>query len=97
MITANQARKDSVLHQRGQELIEEIEDYIIRASKMGRFCATVNHGLVMNDENMELVQAVNDEMTGLGFKFDWEYAEPLPNGCRSDQWDFKNGTFKIEW
>lgn len=97
MITANQARKESVLHQRGQELIEEIEGYIVRATKNGKFSVTVNHELVMCDENIELVKAVYDEFSELGFKFDWKYAEPLPDGCRSDQWNYRNGVFKVEW
>lgn len=102
MIKASEAMRKSIINAKGKRYLDELEKYINRAISDGLRSATMCIDLTessskFNNENQELRNAIVEELTHLGYTVDFKYAKPLPPGCPSDQWQFKNGHIKVEW
>ena len=102
MISASEAKRKSIINSKGKEYLDRLETYISRAIKDGKRSATMSIDLTESEysyqkENQELKNAITEELVKLGYTVQFQYAKPLPSGCRSDQWDFNNGYIKVEW
>lgn len=103
MITANEAKRKSIINARGKEYLDRLEKYINKAIADGKCSTTMGIDLTessstsLNRDNDELKNAIVEELVRLGYKVDFKYAKEMPAGCRSDQWDFNNGYIKVEW
>lgn len=97
MITAHEAYRKSTLNSKAKKYIEEIEISISKAVKSGKFEAKMNHGLTSIDENMKILTVIREELQESGYEVVCQVAKELPDGCRSDQWDFENGYIIIRW
>lgn len=102
MIKASEAKRKSLINSKGKKLLEKLERQIIRAVDDGVFSASISIDLLeqkngFDTENKELMDAVVKELVNLGYKVDFKFADPLPAGCPSDQWQFSNGHIRVEW
>lgn len=102
MIKASEAKRKSLINSKGKKLLEKLEKQIIRAVDDGLCSARVSIGILkpeneFHTENQELMDAVEKELVNLGYKVELKFADPLPAGCPSDQWQFENGYIKVEW
>lgn len=102
MIKASEAKRKSIINSKGKKYLDELEKHINRAIKDGLCSVTMSIDLtesnaVYNNENLEIRNAIVEELVQLGYTVDFKYAKPLPLGCPSDQWDFSNGHIKVTW
>lgn len=100
MIKASEAKRKSIINSKGKKYLEELEVKINRAIEDGVYSAYISISLLEpknNTENQEIMDAVVKELVNLGYKVDLKFAEPLPAGCPSDQWQFSNGHIRVEW
>ncbi len=102
MIKASEAKRKSLVNSKGKKLLEKLERQINRAVDDGVCSASINIGMLKpeNDfrtENQELMDAVVKELVNLGYKVEFKFADSLPAGCPSDQWQFENGYIRVEW
>jgi hypothetical protein len=102
MIKASEAKRKSIINSKGKKYLDELEKHINHAIKDGLCSATTSIDLTesnaaYNNENLEIRNAVVEELVQLGYTVDFKYAKPLPSGCPSDQWDFYNGHIKVTW
>lgn len=102
MISASEAKRKSIIKSKGMQYLEELEKAINRAIDTGSCSATISIALTEMDsayrnENLEIRNAIVEELVKLGYTVDFKYADPLPTRCPSDQWDFSNGHIKVEW
>lgn len=95
MINASEAKRKSIINSKGKEYLDRLETYINRAIKDGQRSTTMS--IDLTESNQELKNAITEELVKLGYTVQFQYAKPLPLGCRSDQWDFNNGYIKVEW
>lgn len=102
MISASEAKRQSILNSTAKKYIERLEGAIKKASKNGDCSATISIDIVESDSTFDkpyvkLRNAIVEELVNLGYTVDFEYAKPIPLGCRSDQWNFSNGHIRVEW
>lgn len=102
MISASVAKRKSIINSKGKQYLDSLETYINRAIREGSRTATMGIDLVepvglFGKENQEIKEAIVEELVNLGYTVDFEFAEPLPEGCPSDQWQFSNGHIRVEW
>ena len=104
MISASEAKRKSIINSKGKEYLNKLENRIIDAIKDGKRSAMISIDLIepsgkfaLNREPDEIRTAIVAELTSLGYKVNFKYADPLPSRCPSDQWDFDNGYIKVEW
>jgi len=102
MINASEAKRKSIINSKGKRYLDSLESYIDRAVKDGLRSATMSIDLTepentFREENLEIRNAIVEELVELGYTVEFKYAKPLPAGCPSDQWNFNNGYIKVEW
>lgn len=97
MINARTAKRESLLNSKALAYMSNIETMINRAVKEGHMSATTNHGIEDNHDGKQLANAIKDKLVELGYVIEFEFAQPLPSGCPSDQWQFENGHITVKW
>lgn len=102
MIKASDAKRKSIVNSKGKKLLDELEIHIERAINDGLRSATMSIDLTEKsggfyNENQEIRNAIVEELVNLGYTVDFKFADPLPPGCPSSQWQFSNGHIKVEW
>lgn len=97
MINAQTAKRESLLNAKALTYMSNIETVINKAVKEGRMSATTNHRIEDNYDGKQLANAIKDKLVELGYVVEFRFAQPLPSGCPSDQWQFENGCITIKW
>lgn len=101
MISANEAKRKSIINSEGKKYLKNLEERINRAIKDGLCSATIAIDLIKPDnafdDSQKIRNAIVEELVELGYKVEFEYARELPTGCPTDQWNFNNGHIKVEW
>lgn len=105
MISASEAKRKSIVNSKGKEYLNKLENRINDAIKDGNRSAMISIDLIepsggkfaLNKEPEEIRTAIVGELTSLGYRVNFKYADPLPALCPSDQWNFDNGYIKVEW
>ena len=104
MISASEAKRKSIINSKGKEYLNKLENRIHDAIKDGKCSAMISIDIIkpsgkstLNREAEEISTAIVGELTSLGYKVNFKYADPLPPLCPSDQWNFNNGYIKVEW
>ena len=102
MISANEAKRKSIINAKGKKYLDNLEKYVNKAINDGMRSATMSIDLTDNldglhNENQEIRNAIVEELVNLGYTVDFEFAKPLPTGYPSDQWQFNNGHIRVDW
>lgn len=92
MITAREAKKQSLFNSTLKEEINGIGIAIAAAIKEGKFeCTYSKYGQYTKQEETMILE----ELRSCGFKVEYDRNE-MPAGCRSDQWG-PYSYLKISW
>lgn len=97
MIDAKEAHRITIINGYAKKYIEILEKEIEKSAHNGEYNASINIDLEKTKDNLEIMDAIITEFRDLGYDTTFKFADPLPRGCRSDQWNFYNGYIKIEW
>lgn len=92
MINAHEAKRKTLINRECEDIMNEIEKGINESIKAGFYDTSIS----LNEPDKELIDALREELTNLGYKVSYEPAIPLPPGCPADQWDFYS-YLKIDW
>lgn len=104
MISANEAARLSICNSTVKVYLENLENSIKNSINEGEREAIIYHDIeeappsfVDNVKSSELKDAIVKTLKEFGYKTEFKYSEPIPSGCRSDQWNFNNGYIKVKW
>lgn len=92
MISADEARKRSLVNSKLKDVMDRMEEYVQDAIKRG----ATSTAMPTKGFTLEEADAILSEFQRLGYTVTYETPKPLPPGCPTDQWDF-NGYLKLEW
>lgn len=96
MIDAIEARRESTINSNAKKYLEALAKNIVKAVEKGEFKAMINISL-LEPGNRFLKESIVNKLQELGYIVEFKFADPLPPGCRSDQWQFENGYIKVRW
>lgn len=84
MISAEEARRRTFVKIECSDLMSIIEQNIAQAVDSGFYDTKIS----LDNPNRQTVDAVIKELNRFGYDAKYEEAQPLPDGCSSDQWDY---------
>lgn len=92
MINAMEARRKTALRGAYKEYMDMIESKINESIEAGMYDVYIS----FNNISEELSQMLIEELTESGYKTEYEPAQPCPEDCPFDQWDF-HSHMTISW
>lgn len=90
MISAAEAKRKSIINEKGKKYLDALEKCIEDSIKLGSRSATMSIDLQKYDK--DIMEAIEEELTRLGYDITFEYANILPYGYPLD-----NGFITVEW
>ena len=96
LISAQEARRKTVITNRAEELLKQISSEIDNAISLGYYNTSIMIDKTKSGE--DLLNAVKVELENLGYDVKIKYAESNQfGGVRADQCNPFNGSIKINW
>lgn len=74
-----------------------IELEVNRAIERGEYKYSFTISAERDTNDARVISTVLEEVTELGYKVTVRWAEPKPDDCPFDQWDYRNGLVDISW
>ena len=98
MISANDARRKSLLNAEAKMYIEQLEKEIEDATNRGEYSAKINHEMYARySGNDTIKKALFETLENLGYSVNFTYAKERPAGWPDGQWVYKNGILEVSW
>lgn len=98
MISANEARKRTMLNAEAKIYIEELEKEIEISIRNGVYKATIYHELyAINTKDLAIKELLVKLLEDLGYCVVFTWAKERPANCRDDLWVYENGTMEVSW
>lgn len=97
MINAQTAKRKAILNTKALNFMSNIESQIEYEVSKGSMKVIITHHFKDDPEGNEILDAVKEKLIELGYSVKLRFAEPIPYGCPTDQWDYNNGNINISW
>ena len=98
MISANEARKRTMLNAEAKIYTEELGKEIEISIRNGVYKAIIYHELYSsNTKDLAIKELLVKLLEDLGYCVVFTWAKERPAHCREDQWVYENGTLEVSW